>query len=128
LLRRLLGVHDHKALFRKTLGNVILVHQRGIENDDEVGSRHGIVTANRYVVDSRVGAHRCAAALGAVLGKGLNALAGAHHRLRKQLRGGLRALAGSRVPANLDHRSSSSTAAATSLATRTASTTVAPPF
>ena len=47
---------------------------------------------------------------------------------RQPLRRRLGALPGPCVPANFDHESSSSTAAATSFATRTASTTVAPPL
>ncbi len=116
----------------KTVRDVDLVEKRRLEHDDDVWVRDRVVTADRRVVDARERAKRRTASLGPVLRERLDALAGVQQRRRVELRRGLRTLSGARMPANLSHAQprprNSWTPRAAIFASRTASTTVAPPF
>ena len=79
------------------------MRERGVEHDDRVRLLDRVAAADRSVVVARVRAHRRAAPLGPVLGERLHALALAQEGDGEQLGGGLRALAGPRVPADLLH-------------------------
>ncbi len=121
--RRVLAVHEHDSFRLQSVRDARLVHERGLEHDDDVGIRDRVVPADRAIRDARERPQGRSTALRTVFGERLDTLPAAQQRQSEDLRSRLGALAGARMPADLGHavhRSASSSAETARLASATA--------